>query len=241
MGVLLALAGACGGTKQTPPAAAEGTKMNKNDTPEVGVARVEAVLHTRVLAEGESLAVRLLGTIGPDGSWSLAETLQEPIPGGVRLTPVVHHRPGDMVIQMVIPLDEKIWVPLEPGVQRIEVRGRDSTFVASVRVGAGGNRLPPDTHVAYQVVTSGLRSNEFVVFESFPGDGFVESIQFRETGPDGPGPWQELPGCVREGTRLRGRLPVDPTSDVVSIEARAISGQGDVDPEPAALTLPKAP
>lgn len=237
----LTLAGACGGTKSSAPAMAEGTKMKDGDALEVGVAQVDAVLHARVLAQGESLAVRLLGTVGPDGSWSLAEIAVEEIPGGVRLTPVVHHRPGGMVIQMLIPLDEKILVPLPEGTPRLEVLGRDSTFVESIRVGSGAKRLPPDTHLAYQVVSSGLRSLDFVVFETFPGDGFVEAIEYRETRADGTGPWQILPGCQREGARLRGRIQVNPGGDVLRIEARALSGQGDVDPEPALLNLQEEP
>lgn len=237
----LAATGACGGARQVPPAQAEGTKMNPHDSVEVGVAQVDAVLLARVLAPGESLVVRLLGLVGPDGSWSLAKVNVEPFDGGVRLTPVVHHRPGGNVIQMLIPLDEEVSVSLGNGVQKVEVRGRDSTFVESVRVGPGAKRLPPDTRLGYQVVSSGLRSQDFVVFETLPGDGFVESIEYREIRPDGPGPWQALQGCEREGARLRGRLFVNPESDMVAIEARAISGQGDVDPEPASLNLPKKP
>jgi hypothetical protein len=179
--------------------------------------------------------------VGPDGSWSLAEVSVETIPGGVRLTPVVHHRPGMNVIQMLIPLDEKVSVPLQPGVQRVEVRGRDSTFATTVRVGPGGGRQPPDTHLGYRVVTSGVREHAFVIFNAYPGDGFVEAIEYREIREAGPGPWLRLEGCQRQGPRLEGRLQVSLESDVLALEARGVSGQGDRDPEPASMNLPKEP
>lgn len=235
---LLLVTSACGGTKQEPVG---GTKMEERDPADVGVAQVDAVLHARVLSASESLAVRLLGMVGPDGSWSLAEVAVDTIPGGVRLTPIVQHRPGGNVIQMLIPLDEEVRVPLQSGVQRVVVRGRDSTFTETVRVGPGAGRVPPDTHLGYQVVTSGIHSHQFVVFESFPGDGFVAAIEYREFRAAGPGPWQRLEGCQREGARLSGRMPVSMESDVLKIEARAVSGQGDRDPEPASMNLPKEP
>lgn len=203
-----------------------------------GVADVDAALHAHVLAPSESLAVRLLGTIGPDGNWSLARIGVEGTATGVRIVPRVQQGNAPQVIQMVIPLDTVLWVRLPPGVQTVEVQGRDSTFVAQVQVEAGRSRPPPETRLAYKMVTNIRSAQEFITIDALPGDGFVEAIEIRETRATGVGEWRRLEGCQRAGAALMGELPVRENDDLRTIEARAVDGQGIRDPEPALLNMP---
>ena len=201
------------------------------------VAQVDAVLHAHVLAPSESLAVRLLGTVGPDGNWSLQELRVERTDTGVRITPVVQQGSARQVIQMVIPLDRLVWVHLPEGTHTVEVKGRDSTFTDRVRVAPGLSRPPPETRMAYQVVSAGVRALDFITFDALPGDGFIEAIEIRETRAGGPGAWRRLEDCQREGANLSGRLPVQENDDLRTIESRAVDGQGGRDPEPELINL----
>ncbi len=201
------------------------------------VAQVDAVLHAHVLAPSESLAVRLLGTVGPDGNWSLQELRVERTDTGVRITPVVQQGSARQVIQMVLSLDRVVWVHLPEGTHTVEVKGRDSTFTDRVQVAPGLTRPPPETRMAYQVVTAGVRALDFITFDALPGDGFIEAIEIRETRAGGPGAWRRLEDCQREGANLSGRLQVQENDDLHTIESRAVDGQGDRDPQPALINL----
>src|SRR5262245_60823723 len=100
-GLVLALALACQRAPGAPPAPdAPGVPAETRDSSSKSaangkvsaapaVAQVDAVLHAHLLAPSESLAVRLLGTVGPDGNWSLQELRVERTDTGVRITPVV--------------------------------------------------------------------------------------------------------------------------------------------------------
>ncbi|UCE03373.1 MAG: hypothetical protein JSW67_04060 [Candidatus Latescibacterota bacterium] len=200
--------------------------------PAEAMADVDAVLHCSTLAPGESLAVRLLGTIGPNGAWSLRDVHVEQAPGRIVITPEVNHVTGQMVIQMVMPLDRTLHLKLEPGMHRIEVRGREGTQVDSVRVTAGAQRPPPETRIA---VDDAPAATALVTMTAEPGDGFVERIEYRELDATGASAWREAGGAERRGRTLVVRLQL-PAGRV--IEARAVDGQGGVDPTPASATLP---
>ena len=237
----LALGLACGlglgcrpapGALPTEDGGAKAGEVAKNS-----VAAVEAVWHAHALAPSESLAVRLLGMVGPDGNWSLQEIRVERTDAGVRIVPVVKQGSARQVIQMVIPLDRIVRVHLPAGIHTVEVQGRDSTFTDRVQVAPSLTRPPPETRMAYQVVTSGVRALDFITFDALPGDGFVEAIEIRETRAAGRGEWRRLEGCLREGANLSGRLQVQENDDLRTIESRAVDGQGERDPEPALINL----
>lgn len=230
--VLLGCSTATRSTSESPEATAPAVEVGARR-----VADVDAAMHAHVLAPSESLAVRLLGTVGPDGNWSLGRIAVEPTATGVRIVPIVQQGNARQVIQMLIPLDAVLWVPLPPGTHTVEVQGRDSTFVDRVHVAAGMSRRPPDTRLAYKIVTSGVRSQDFVSIEALAGDGFIEAIEIRETRSAGVGAWRRLDGCQRVGSGLEGRVAVPENDDLRTLEARAVDGQGGRDPEPGFLNL----
>jgi hypothetical protein len=200
--------------------------------PAEAMADVDALLHSSILAPGESLAVRLLGTIGPNGAWSLRDVHVERAPGRIVITPEVSHITGQMVIQMVMPLDHTLHLALDPGLHRIEVLGREGTLVDSVRVTAGARRPPPDTRIE---VGAAPGATALVTVTAKPGDGFVERVEYRQLDATGATAWREAGGAERRGGTLILRLQL-PAGRV--IEARAVDGQGGVDPTPASVTLP---
>jgi hypothetical protein len=233
--IVLAAAPACGGASRAPAPGATAAAAAASAAAQP--ADVHAVLHARSLAPEESLAVRLLGTVGPDGSWSLRPVGVQRDAGGVRLAPQVQHGTAANVIQMVMPLDERLWLRFEPGVHRLEVVGRDSTFRSEVRVAAGLERPPPETHAAYEVVSFASGARDFIAFTAWSDDGFADAIEVREHRAAGAAPWYRLQGCAREGTKLVGRIQVPGKTDILALEGRAVDGQGALDPSPAYIRV----
>lgn len=236
---VLALATGCappaGSTQAGTSKAAPSTAAPKSEL----LADVDLVLHARAISPGESLAVRLLGTIGPDGNWSLAGIDVEHDATGLCIVPRVRRGNARQVIQMLIPLDEKIWVRLPAGSQRLEVRGSDSTFVESVAVSTGSTPRPPETHMAYRSMTSMTHARDLLSIDTSPGDGFIDAIEVRETRAGVTSEWRILDGCIREGAELVGEIPLPEGHDLQKVEARAVDGQGQRDPSPSLLDVSK--
>ena len=180
----------------------------------------------------------LLGTVGPDGSWSLDEVRVEPSDTGVVVTPVVRHTRVDLAIQMIVPLDQVLQLHLEPGMQTVEIRGRNRTQVDSVLVALDTGRPPPETRLELE---TGLAPGRILVrLEGVPGDGFVDALEFREVGGQGTAEWLPFEGAERQGGVLLGsmQLELPPPGESRQVEARAIDGQGVADPTPAVAALP---
>ena len=238
-GALVALAFGCappaGSTQAATAKAPPRTAAPQSEL----LADVDLVLHARAIALGESLAVRLLGTVGPDGNWSLAGIDVEHDATGLCIIPRVRRGNARQVIQMLIPLDEKIWVRLPAGSQRLEVRGSDSTFVDKVTVSAASTPRPPETHMAYQSITSMTHARDLVSIDTIPGDGFIDAIEVRETRAGVTSEWRILDGCMREGAELKGEIPLPDGHDLQKVEARAVDGQGQRDPSPSLLDVSK--
>jgi hypothetical protein len=202
------------------------------------LADLDAAFFCHAISPEESLAVRLLGTVGPDGSWSLDEVRVEPSDAGVVVLPVVRHTQADLAIQMIIPLDLVLRLHLDPGVQTIEVRGRNRTQVDSVLVVMDVGRPPPETRLELE---AGLAPGRILVrFEGVTGDGFVNALEFREVGGRGTAEWLPFEGAERRGASLVGSLQLElpPPGESRQVEARAIDGQGVADPTPATVELP---
>lgn len=200
------------------------------------LATVEQLLLAHRVAPEESLAVRLLGTVGPDGSWALDRVEVVRAPGEVRIVPRVRRVPGDFFIQMVMPLDHALDLPpLGAGQHRIVVEHRGGTLADTVVVRGGVRRAAPE--VRLEAAPGTAAGTELVVpvqVEARVADGFVDRVQVR----DGDGPWREPEFSRREAGSLYAGFSVRrPAADGARrLAARAVDGQGSA--ASATLVLP---
>ena len=205
------------------------------------LADIERVLCAHQIAPSETLAVRLVGTIGPDGSWALDRVDVERSPDGVSITPHVRRVAGDAFIQMVMDLDRVERVTLPAGMHRVRVRGRERTLEEVVRVEPGVLRAPPEvTMRSAPAVPHGDLELVNVSVTARASDGFVARVEVREVVETGPGTWQ-APGFIQtEGDSTAAVFTVRrPAGDGERrIDVRAIDGQGEISTPPASLLLP---
>jgi hypothetical protein len=233
--------GAGEAARQTP---ATGEEASMSDGSEGGAtgsddaslrASVELALMAHHVRPDESLAVRLMGTVGPDGSWALDKVDVRREGNRIVLDPRVRRVEGDMFIQMVIPLDHTMKLALGAGTHRIQVLRRGAALVDTVVVS-------PDAQRALPVVELGPLPT---LFEMGPGrvgivpvpfdvrvtDGWIDRVEWREVAAGRPGPWR-APEVVERPLpwEARGTLTVRrPAGDPVRrVEVRAFDGQGDV-------------
>jgi len=192
------------------------------------------------VAPGESLAVRMVGVSGPNGSWKLSEIRRAPLPGarpGVLLSPVVSRVAGDLFIQMEIPLDQVVWIP--SGAARtltVCVAGRDTNVCRDVRVQAGARRAPAEVVLARAAAVAS-DPDELVpvdVRATIPS-GWVAALEWA----DGDGPARRLDDAQPAGAGLAARILLrrPPGDGPRRITVKAIDGQGAAS-APAVLTLP---
>lgn len=197
------------------------------------LADVEQLLAARTLEPAESLAVRLVGSIGPNGSYALAGIEVEQSPGRIVLWPRVRRVAGDFFIQMVIPLDHTVRVALPAGRTRIEARGSGGVRTLEVVVQDGARREPPQAYVDVQVETAvGDTLITSLRVEGRVADGFVERLELREVGASGVGPWQAPEFVERTSAGLHGThtLRRNPGDAERRIQARVCDGQGTWSP-----------
>ena len=191
-------------------------------------AEVQEVLCARHIAPSESLRVRVLGVIGPNGAYSLEAMRVNQQAGRVVVDPRVRRAEGGMYIQMLIPLDSTLALVLPPGTHVLEVLGTSPSFTAEVQVTAAADRAAPETSSEPAAASGGQ-----VWLQGTTAEGWVEAIEWRVEGAGGP--WQRAEEIERRGAGLRcvARAPAG-----TRIEARAVDGQGVADPSPATLRLP---
>lgn len=200
------------------------------------LATVEQLLLAHRLAPEETLAVRLLGTVGPDGSWALDRVDVVRVPGEVRIVPQVRRVPGDFFIQMVMPLDHALDLPpLAAGRHRIVVEHTGGALADTVVVATGVRRPGPEVHL--QAAPGAMAGTELVVpvqVEARAADGFVERVEWR----DGDGPWRAPEFSRRDGAGLQAGFTVRrPAGDEARrLAARVVDGQRSA--ATATLVLP---
>lgn len=226
------VAAGCGERRESspPPAAQDAaTQEVRKDVSEAERAQIEQVLVARAVQPGESLAVRLLGTIGPDGSWALDAVDVRREPERVVLVPRVRRVPGDAFIQMVMPLDRTLRLELPAGKHRIEVQGRDSVHTALVEVSPGAVRPPVEIDIQPRAaVDAGADAMVPVRIEARVADGFVDRIELRETSGGTTTAWRAPEMVERLGSALAATTTLRrPSGDLArKVEARAVDGQG---------------
>lgn len=204
------------------------------------LASVDTVLLAQHVRPDESLAVHLMGNVGPNGSYAL-DALETSEDGGrVVIRPRVRRVPGDMFTQMLVPLDATIRLQLAPGEHVVEVQGLGRTLTARVRVDRNARRdLPFVEIVASPTVTVGADVVVPLRVEARVPDGWVDRIEVREWGHGQASAWrapefvERLPGGLRAMVSLR-RPPGDLER---RLEARALDGQGALS-EVAAFEMP---
>lgn len=208
-----------------------------NPGPDDGTLRatVDLALMAHHVRPGESLAVRLVGTVGPDGSWALDEVAVRREPDRIVLEPRLRRVQGDMFIQMVIPLDHTVKLTLPPGAHRIVVLQHGAALVDTVVVSSETRRTPPVVELPpADAARTVVMPQETVV--SLPctarvADGWIDRIEVRDRARGQEGPWHapEMVQRVENGA-VRATLTVRrPAGDPARrVEVRAIDGQGDV-------------
>jgi hypothetical protein len=200
---------------------------------------VESVHLAHTVAPGETLQVRLQGTVGPDGSWAANGVDVQREPGRVVVVPRVRRVPGDAFIQMIMPLDVTVPLVLEPGGCAIEVHGRGAPQVERVEVQPGARRTPPTVRLEpgdAVAVQGGTMQPVRVRAET--SDGWIAKLEVRGFGPD-PQTWRDPGAALPEGAALVADVGIlrPPGDGARRIEARAVDGQGAVS-APTALDLP---
>lgn len=204
------------------------------------LASVEQVLAAGSIRPDESLAVHLRGTVGADGSWALEQIEVRPVQGGALVVPRVRRVPGDMFIQMVIPLEATVRLALPPGKQRIEVLGRDGAMAIDVEVTPAAHRAAP---VVRLEAAPAIDVQDAAVVplhvEATIADGWVERVELREVTAGTNGAWQapEMVEPAPAGLRATFSLRRPAGDAARRIEVRAVDGQGAVS-EPTGIDLP---
>jgi hypothetical protein len=204
------------------------------------LASVERLLLAHHVRPDEPLAVRLLGTVGPNGSWALDAVEVQRTPGRIVLVPRVRRVPGDFFIQMVIPLDHTVSLDLPAGRHRVEVRCREGTLGDSVSVALQASRAQPQVRFERgEPVETGTEIVVPVRLRAEVADGFVDRVEIRSVSGRMESPWQAPEAVERDGPALAGSQSIRrPSGDPERrVEARAIDGQGQVSAT-ATLVLP---
>jgi hypothetical protein len=88
-----------------------------------GIATVDSLVAPQRIAPTDTLSVRLIGRVGPNGCYSLSAIEASRTEGDVRLVPRVRHERGGMCTMAIVPLDAtyRVAPPFEPGAFAIEV------------------------------------------------------------------------------------------------------------------------
>lgn len=206
---------------------------------------VNEILSASQVAPGESLRVRLSGTVGPNGAYSLGEVRVTRERQRIVIEPLVNRQEDGNFIQMLIPLEHTLALALPAGRYTLEVRGEGTARTKDVVVGASAKRAAPETRAE-------LMRNDGGRVVSLVGDspdGFVERVEFRllagtaegggaaDREADANATWSPATVVERSGGTLRCLVQV-PAAAGQRLEARAVDGQGVVDPSPALVELP---
>jgi hypothetical protein len=192
-------------------------------------AAVEQMLAARHVRPDEKLAVRLLGTVGPDGSWALDGVDVQREPGRCVLVPRVKRVPGDFFVQMVVQLDHTVILELPAGKTRVEAQGRDSVLVCNVEVAPDVRRDPPNVRCQPSTTApAGVDSIVTLQIDAEVADGFVDRVEVREVSAGTTTEWRAADFTQREESGVRASVTIRrPRKDAERrVEARVTDGQG---------------
>lgn len=117
------------------------TGISGPDPGDEGIATVDSLVAPQRIAPTDTLTVRLMGQVGPNGCYSLAGIDASRDADGVRLVPRVRHERGGMCTMAIVPLDatHRVDPPFEPGSFTIEIpQANQPTVTATVTVAADG-------------------------------------------------------------------------------------------------------
>jgi hypothetical protein len=103
------------------------------DAPEGPLATVDSLVVPERVAAADTLSVRLLGTVGPNGCYSLDRLAVDRTPDRIRVVPHVRHAGQAVCTMAIVPLDETIRLapPHEAGTLTIVVPQADRPDVTA--------------------------------------------------------------------------------------------------------------
>jgi len=196
---------------------------------------VDALLMAHVITPEESLSVRLLGTVGPSGAYSLKDVPVSISGDQVFIMPNVRQAKEGNFIQMVIPLDHTLKLALPLGTWNVQVLAKQGTLAETVVVQADAQRSPPSTRI--ELGDAAASEQISVRLRGECADGYVNRIEIRTIESGKAGAWQAAQEVSRQGGAIECMATLPRSTAEMILEARSIDGQGVADASPARLTL----
>jgi hypothetical protein len=197
---------------------------------------VEAVLLAHEITPQESLRVRLLGTVGPRG-YRLHEVAVIRLDREVYLVPTVARSDSLPGVAPTVLLDHTVTLPLQSGRWLVHVLTVAEDRIESVVVRSRIRRLPPVTRIEVADPYAQSATTVHLHVRGECRDGYVDVIEIRRIEAGTPGPWRLAEVLRRDGAALVCSASLPRNGQELSLEARAVDGQGTVDPSPASFTV----
>jgi len=199
---------------------------------------VDALLMAHEITPDESLSVRLLGTVGPSGAYSLKDVPVSINGDQVFIMPNVRQAKEGNFIQMVIPLDHTLKVALAPGTYTVQVLAKQGMLVETVVVHVDAKQTPPSTRIEL-LESTGSNDHQQVTLQLHGEcvDGYVDRIEIRTIEAGKASAWRLAPEVRRQQGALSCRVSLSRGTSDLLLQARAIDGQGVTDPSPASFAL----
>lgn len=199
---------------------------------------VDALLMAHNITPNESLSVRLLGTVGPSGAYSLKDVPVSINGDQVFIMPNVRQAKEGNFIQMVIPLDHTLKVALSPGTYDVQVMAKQGMLTERVVVDVNNQRTPPSTRIELADTSpSGEDPQVRLDIQGNCVDGYIDRIEIRTINAGKAGDWQRAAEISRDGGSLACMITMLRGDTELLLQARAIDGQGVVDPSPASFAV----
>jgi hypothetical protein len=130
-----------------------------------------------------------------------------------------------------------VTVVLEPGRWLLHVLTADEDRTESVLVRDRIRRLPPHTRIEVADPYAQTATAVHLHLRGECADGYVDRIEVRHVEAGPPSPWTVAEVVRRDGATLLCQARLPRTGQTRVLQARAVDGQGTVDPSPASFTL----